>query len=121
MSFMTLAEKPSKEKKTVQPKVERENIWKHNLKKLNGSRKPGCRGFICGLFQFGPKRIRLLQIKTLKGESLDDKRGEHENHPKIPANVYSMVMDHLKSIPHEKAHYSYVKSNRLYFKIKTQI
>lgn len=51
----------------------------------------------------------------LKQEPLDDKRGKHDNHNKIAPDVYALAMDYLKSIPHKPSHYTYVKSNRLYF------
>lgn len=112
---MCLGQASNKTKKTVGSVVERHNTWKYQLT-FNGISKPVCRSFICNLYQFAsPKRVRVLQDKILRKEPIEDKRGKHGNHKKIEPDVYSLALDHLKSIPNKPAHYSYVKSNRLYF------
>lgn len=92
------------------------NIWEYSIS-LSSGRVKLCRSFLLQVFQISEKRIRVVQNKGMQGlQSFSDNRGKHTNRPnKIDSSVWSMIDEHLQSIPHEKSHYSPGKSNRLYF------
>lgn len=97
------------------PKKNRANIWDYSLKKA-GVCVNICRSFLISLLKITPKRIRVIQAKILSNSSFEEKRGTHGHQKKVEEGVYTLAMEHLRSIPHRKSHYTTTnRSNRAYF------
>lgn len=113
-SCMALNGGQVRKRKTVNPVKERNFTWKYSMKK-SGDDISVCREFILNLLRLSEKKIRLIQDKVKDDDSFAEKRGKHGNQKKFQPNVWSLAMDHLKSVPHRQSHYEQGKSNRLYF------
>ncbi|XP_026677517.1 uncharacterized protein LOC113466379 [Diaphorina citri] len=76
-----------------------------------------CMTFLLSVLQIGRKRIRTIQGKFSKGQSImHDQRGKHTNRPRtISDEVWQLVQVHWASIPHTESHYSSAKSSKKYF------
>ena len=75
-----------------------------------------CQNFLCKVLDIGRKRIRVLQSKIGKNESLADNRGRHENHViRLTDEVKNLIEEHCLSIPHSESHYRREKSSLQYF------
>lgn len=75
-----------------------------------------CKNFLCKLYQVHKSRFETLRKKLLKGESLADKRGQHENHRVLLTDtVKELIQVHCESIPHSESHYDHESSSLKYF------
>lgn len=76
---------------------------------------------VCKLFFKNTLGITDRMIQTTKskydvnGIVLEDFRGKHENHKKIPAELVSDIREHIKSIPRIESHYLRNNSVREYY------
>lgn len=96
-------------------KKARLNIWKYFVS-VGGVKQDVCQTFILQLFQVSIKRLRIIQSKILLGDSFQEKRKSHNNHPyKLDESVLNLMKTHLQSFIQDKSHYCQQKTSLIYF------
>ena len=79
-----------------------------------------CKKFILSVYAIGEKRIRTIQNKILNHKTVNDERGQNNNHNfKLTDNVKQLILLHCQLIPHRQSHYSYECSSLKYFESST--
>ena len=66
-----------------------------------------CQKAFCGVYAFGPKRLRVLRDKIVTaGEEgiIWDKRGKHDNHQRVSDDVRDLIRKHIRSFPAKSSH-----------------
>lgn len=72
--------------------------------------------FLCNTLQIKKGRFATIQKKLLNGESLQDKRGKHENHPiPLTEEIKELINYHCNLIPNSESHYCREKTSLKYF------
>lgn len=95
------------------PKTIREHTWHYSIK-CNGFDKTVCCTMPHTLYNVDIKRIRLLQSKIVKFQSLDERRVRQVKLRKLSANVYELAMSYLSLFQISQV-YSPGKTNLIYF------
>lgn len=88
--------------------------WNYNLDIL-GRKELVCKEFFMKISQITKNRINTIQSKILKGISLHDSRGKHNNHNNIDSQTWDFLNEFINRIPKNSSHYQLEKSQRLYF------
>lgn len=92
----------------------RSHIWHYNFL-VDGQKRSVCQTFFINVLSITQNRLRTVQKKVIIGAPLTDERGKHEKKHKIPAKVWTLVRQHLESIPHKQSHYKLKRTNLKYF------
>ncbi|XP_069697045.1 uncharacterized protein [Periplaneta americana] len=114
---MLLGYMKNKEKVCQKQKItkERNYVWGYSINVKNDNKRV-CRQFLLSLFQISEMRLRTVQNSFKAGGVLEERRGKHANRPnKITENVWQLVKEHWKQIPHQEAHYSRSNTATKYF------
>ena len=103
------------ESQAMQSTSKKNVLWDYFFQ-TQKERIPVCQHFLCSVLDIGRKRIRVVQSKVAKNESLEDDRGTHKNHViRLNDTVKNLIQEHCLSIPHNESHYSREKSSLTYF------
>lgn len=92
----------------------RESSWKYYLA-FKGVRKQVCFNFLINLLQISEGRVRRVQKKIMKGESVHDKSGRCESKNKILQEKWDFLHSMLNEMKTTSSHYKIKSSTLKYF------
>lgn len=106
---------PRRPEKAPSSGQNRLNTWSYYIS-CKGEKIPVCKTFLVNLFQINKRRLEVVQNKLIMSLSLDDMKGRHDSRPnKISEEVWILVQEHCKSLPHKQGHYVRKDTSLNYF------
>ena len=100
--------------KTVRKKTSR-RTWSFQWHfHLSGQKIKVCKPFYMDTLGIKEETVRTACEKITEGILVEDRRGKHGKHKKLPPNLRQGISDHINSFPRIESHYLRAQTKREY-------